>query len=69
MYEELLSNRIIKLDGLQDLAEAEAKKRGLDFRGDYVLNGIAYDPSGDRVLITGKKWPLMWEIKVEGIDY
>lgn len=27
-----------------------------------VLNGIAYDESGDRLFVTGKKWPLMFEI-------
>jgi glutamine cyclotransferase len=29
-----------------------------------VLNGIAYDPGGDRVFVTGKKWPKLFEIKV-----
>ncbi|WP_241238009.1 glutaminyl-peptide cyclotransferase [Pseudoflavitalea rhizosphaerae] len=26
------------------------------------LNGIAYNPATDRLMITGKKWPMMYEI-------
>jgi glutamine cyclotransferase len=29
-----------------------------------VLNGIAYDPAGDRLFVTGKLWPSLFEIKV-----
>ena len=29
-----------------------------------VLNGIAYDAKGDRLFVTGKKWPKLFEIKV-----
>ncbi|MDD4446485.1 MAG: glutaminyl-peptide cyclotransferase [Methanothrix sp.] len=29
-----------------------------------VLNGIAYDASGDRLFVTGKLWPKLFEIKV-----
>ena len=29
-----------------------------------VLNGIAYDASGDRLFITGKLWPKLFEIKI-----
>jgi len=31
-----------------------------------VLNGIAYDPSGDRLFVTGKLWPRLFEIKLIG---
>lgn len=31
---------------------------------DAVLNGIAYDAGGDRLFITGKLWPKLFEIKV-----
>ncbi len=31
-----------------------------------VLNGIAYDASADRLLVTGKNWPSLFEIEVEG---
>ncbi len=30
-----------------------------------VLNGIAYDETGDRVFVTGKNWPALFEIKLE----
>jgi glutamine cyclotransferase len=30
-----------------------------------VLNGIAYDASGDRLFVTGKLWPKLFEIKVQ----
>jgi glutamine cyclotransferase len=29
-----------------------------------VLNGIAYDALGDRLFVTGKQWPKLFEIKV-----
>jgi glutamine cyclotransferase len=31
---------------------------------DAVLNGIAYDAAGDRLFVTGKLWPKIFEIKV-----
>jgi glutamine cyclotransferase len=32
--------------------------------GDAVLNGIAYDAAGDRLFVTGKLWPKLFEIRV-----
>jgi glutamine cyclotransferase len=29
-----------------------------------VLNGIAYDAAGDRVFVTGKRWPKLFEIRL-----
>jgi glutamine cyclotransferase len=29
------------------------------------LNGIAYDAAGDRLFVTGKLWPRLFEIKLE----
>jgi glutaminyl-peptide cyclotransferase len=29
-----------------------------------VLNGIAYDATGDRLFVTGKLWPWLFEIKL-----
>jgi glutamine cyclotransferase len=44
----------IDLDGLKDATGGE--------RPD-VLNGIAYDAKNDRVFVTGKWWPKLYEIK------
>lgn len=32
-----------------------------------VLNGIAYDPKADRLLVTGKLWPALYEIRVPSL--
>jgi glutamine cyclotransferase len=29
-----------------------------------VLNGIAYDAAGDRLFVTGKLWPRVFEIRL-----
>lgn len=29
-----------------------------------VLNGIAYDPLGERLFVTGKRWPFLYEIQI-----
>lgn len=36
--------------------------------GEAVLNGIAYDAAHDRLLVTGKLWPSIFEIKVISAD-
>jgi len=30
-----------------------------------VLNGIAYDPAGDRWFVTGKRWPKLFEVRLK----
>ena len=42
---------------LSSLPEA-TRRRGAD----AVLNGIAYDKDGDRLFVTGKNWPHLYEI-------
>ncbi|MCW4011792.1 MAG: glutaminyl-peptide cyclotransferase, partial [Candidatus Bathyarchaeota archaeon] len=32
--------------------------------GINVLNGIAYDPQNDKLYVTGKLWPNLFEIKL-----
>jgi len=32
---------------------------------EYVLNGIAYDKESRTLYITGKKWPMMYAIRVD----
>ena len=36
-----------------------------DRDGADVLNGIAYDPATDRLFITGKYWPKLFEVKLK----
>jgi glutaminyl-peptide cyclotransferase len=47
----------IDLSGL--LSHSERNTEGAD-----VLNGIAYDPKHDRLFVTGKYWPDVFEIKI-----
>jgi glutamine cyclotransferase len=46
-----------------DLSSIVAKEHHAE---EAVLNGIAYDKSGDRLFVTGKNWPKLFEIKVDG---
>ena len=32
---------------------------------DAVLNGIAYDAKGDRLFVTGKLWPKLYEVRID----
>ncbi|MDB6121665.1 MAG: glutamine cyclotransferase [Pedosphaera sp.] len=37
-----------------------------DYRpGTDVLNGIAYDAAGDRLFVTGKRWPKLFEVRLK----
>ena len=40
------------------------KEAGVTGDRDDVLNGIAYDAAGDRLFVTGKLWPKLFEIKL-----
>jgi glutamine cyclotransferase len=53
------SGRVVGWIDLQGLLPA-ADRRGVD-----VLNGIAYDPARDRLFVTGKLWPRLFEIRLE----
>jgi glutamine cyclotransferase len=33
-----------------------------------VVNGIAYDPKQDRLFVTGKLWPKLFEIRMRGTE-
>jgi glutamine cyclotransferase len=46
----------IDLSGMIDKHELET--------ADAVMNGIAYDSIGDRLFVTGKLWPKLFEIRV-----
>ncbi|MFL6427337.1 MAG: glutaminyl-peptide cyclotransferase [Acidobacteriaceae bacterium] len=63
------SNRIARIAprdghviGWIDLAGLMPESRRVD--RESVLNGIAYDAQHDRLFVTGKQWPTVFEIKV-----
>lgn len=45
-----------------DLSAIVAQSGRRDIRD--VLNGVAYDADGDRLFVTGKNWPRLYEIRV-----
>ncbi|USU11629.1 glutaminyl-peptide cyclotransferase [Sphingomonadaceae bacterium OTU29THOMA1] len=51
-----------KVDGLIDLRPLVAEIANSD--PDAVANGIAYDAASDRLFVTGKYWPTLFEIKI-----
>jgi glutamine cyclotransferase len=64
-----MSDRIVRIDpasgkvlgyiNLKDLLPLSDKNPDTE-----VLNGIAFDKAGNRIFITGKKWPKLFEIKL-----
>jgi glutamine cyclotransferase len=50
-----------KVKGWLDLSGLSVAER--DPSGMRVLNGIAYDPERDRLWVTGKNWPHLFEIR------
>lgn len=48
-----------------DLRTLMPDRIGMD-PADDVLNGIAWDPEGRRLFVTGKKWPSVFEIRLTG---
>ncbi len=53
------------ITGIIDLTELMPDRDGLD-PADAVLNGIAWDPVGRRLFVTGKNWPTLFEIRLTG---
>jgi glutamine cyclotransferase len=49
--------------GVVDLTGLLPDRTGMDPRDD-VLNGIAWDPEGRRLFVTGKNWPSLFEIRL-----
>jgi glutaminyl-peptide cyclotransferase len=48
--------------GVADLSELVPE--GFEDTNDFVLNGIAYNPETERFWVTGKQWPVMYEIEL-----
>jgi glutaminyl-peptide cyclotransferase len=53
------TGKIVGLIDLTDLANAAVQRAT-----ENVLNGIAYDPAGDRLFVTGKLWPTLFQISL-----
>lgn len=68
-----LTDYIIKIDpsnghiiGKIDLAGLLQKSgKQVNLQEGYVLNGIAYDSTKKSLYVTGKKWPLLFEMKID----
>ncbi len=62
------SNRIARIDPKTGKVAGWIDLTGLlnaeEAKGADVLNGIAYDPAGDRLFVTGKLWPKVFEIRL-----
>jgi len=53
------TGKVVRWIDLSDLLAADDRRIPVD-----VLNGIAYDAVHDRLFVTGKLWPKLFEIKV-----
>jgi glutamine cyclotransferase len=63
------SDEIAVIDPSNGRCEAIINFKGILSKNDRdentdVLNGIAYDKAGDRLFITGKNWPKLFEVKI-----
>jgi len=63
-------NRIATIDPQTGHVTAWIDLKGLMPEGELqdpeaVLNGIAYDQTNDKLYVTGKLWPRLFEIKVK----
>jgi len=52
-----------KVNSYVDLSALFPQSKRVEAGAD-VLNGIAFDQQGDRIFVTGKRWPNLYEIKV-----
>lgn len=65
-----MTDRIARIDPVTGRVAGWIELKGLLSEQDRsqpvdVLNGIAYDADDDRLFVTGKLWPKLFEIKVE----
>jgi glutamine cyclotransferase len=63
-------NRVARIDPQTGGVKGWIDFTGLLKQGDVtdeeaVLNGIAYDESGDRLFVTGKLWPKLFEVRLK----
>ena len=71
-----LTDRIARIDpasgrvvGWIDLAGLGPAPDTLADPANDVLNGIAYDAEHDRLFVTGKRWPLLYEIRLAAPEH
>lgn len=69
-----LTNKIVRINPSSGVVEAEIDLTQLvsksyfktaDEEQNNVLNGIAWDAKGKRLFVTGKKWPKLFEIRLQ----
>ncbi|NET57231.1 MAG: glutaminyl-peptide cyclotransferase [Symploca sp. SIO2E6] len=56
------TGRVLSVIDLTGLLETQSKT--FPYGSEDVLNGIAYDEPGDRLFVTGKLWPKLFEIEL-----
>lgn len=66
-----MTDQIVAIDPasgiVQSVIDLSALKRRVAADGiDAVLNGIAYDPGTNRLFVTGKNWPKLYQIALRG---
>lgn len=49
---------------IKGYVDLESLQTTANTSGENVLNGIAYDKASDRLFVTGKNWPQLYEIKL-----
>ncbi len=63
-----MTDRIVRIDALTGTVTANVDAAGLlpaaDRARASVLNGIAWDPSTDTFLLTGKRWPTVFRVRL-----
>ena len=58
------TGKVVGWISLQGLRDKETLVRPVD-----VLNGIAYDEKNDRLFVTGKLWPMVFQIKLVPVEH
>ena len=61
----IISPQTGEVKGMIDLTGILPESQGVGQSVD-VLNGIAYDAQSDRIFVTGKLWPRLYEIRLTG---
>jgi glutamine cyclotransferase len=64
------TSAVVRIDPATGRVTGEIDFTGLLPSGDYaettdVMNGIAYDAKGDRLFVTGKCWPKLFEVRLK----